>query len=323
MFPCSFIKGYCLVLIYVAILSPDFKIESDGLRGSALYERGFAYCWSGARATIGITGGKYCFSCKIISLQPVQMNDTAPDQQHLCCLGISRGDRPVGNLGETKQSFGFGGTGKFSNAGKFSDYGEKFGPGDTIVCAVNLETKPLVSIGFSKNGKWLGTAIQFDAGPRGLGVVDSPLRKIQWESALFPHVLLKNVEVQLQFSVEDGLVPEEGFKPWACALDDNNALLGPAFNNTRDCEVMMMVGLPASGKSTWAKKWADDHPERRYILLGINQILDQMKVFNYYLLLHVTLCTGCLCGGCFSISLPHLVYNLVYTTSFWEQFYIT
>ncbi|XP_038893724.1 heterogeneous nuclear ribonucleoprotein U-like protein 1 isoform X2 [Benincasa hispida] len=256
----------------------DFEIKSDGLRGSALYEKGFAYCWSGARATVGITGGKYCFGCKIISLQLVEMNDTSPDQQHLCRLGISRGDSSVGNLGETKQSFGFGGSGKFSNAGKFSDYGEKFGIGDTIVCAVNLESKPLASIGFSKNGKWLGTAIQFDAGPRGLGVVDSPLRKLQWESAFFPHVLLKNVEVQLQFSIEEGLVPEEGFKPWACALDDKNALLGPTFNNVRDCEVMMMVGLPASGKSTWAKKWADDHPEKRYILLGTNLILDQMKL---------------------------------------------
>ncbi|CAK9327400.1 unnamed protein product [Citrullus colocynthis] len=256
----------------------EFEIKSDGLRGSALYEKGFAYCWSGARATVGITGGKYCFGCKIISLQPVEMNDTAPDQQHLCRLGISRGDSPVGNLGETKESFGFGGTGKFSNAGKFSDYGEKFGIGDTIVCSVNLESKPLASIGFSKNGKWLGTAIQFDAGPRGLGVVDSPLRKLRWGSAFFPHVLLKNVEVQLQFSVEEGLVPEEGFKPWSCALDDDNALLGPTFNNVRDCEVIMMVGLPASGKSTWAKKWADDHPEKRYILLGTNLILDQMKL---------------------------------------------
>ncbi|XP_011652991.1 heterogeneous nuclear ribonucleoprotein U-like protein 1 isoform X2 [Cucumis sativus] len=256
----------------------DFEIKSDGLQGSALYEKGFAYCWSGARTTVGITGGKYCFGCKIISLQPVEMSDTAPDQQHLCRVGISRGDSPVGNLGETIQSFGFGGTGKFSNAGKFSDYGEKFGFGDSIVCAVNLESKPLASIGFSKNGKWLGTSIQFDAGPRGLGVVDSPLRKCRWESAFFPHVLLKNVEVQLQFSIEEGLVPEEGFKPWACALDDNNALLGPTFNNVRDCEVMMMVGLPASGKSTWAKKWADDHPEKRQILLGTNLILDQMKL---------------------------------------------
>ncbi|CAK7350718.1 unnamed protein product [Dovyalis caffra] len=258
--------------------SLDFDIEQDGLQGSGLHEEGFAYCWSGARANVGITGGKYCFSCKIVSVQPVNMEDTPPDQQYVCRLGISRGDDAVGNLGETPHSFGFGGTGKFSSAGKFSDYGEKFGVGDTIKCCVDLESKPLACIGFSQNGKWLGFAKVFDAGPRGLEVVDSPIKELQWESALFPHVLLKNVMVQLQFSVEDGLVPEEGYKPWASALDDGNAIMGPNSSDMRDCEVMMMVGLPASGKTTWAEKWIKEHPEKRYVLLGTNLILDQMKV---------------------------------------------
>lgn len=206
------------------------------------------------------------------------MEDTPPDQQHVCRLGISRGDDAVGNLGETEHSFGFGGTGKFSFAGKFPNYGEKFGVGDTIVCAVNLETKPLASISFSKNGKWLGVAKEFDAGVKDLGVVDSPMRKLHWESALFPHVLLKNVMVQVQFSTEEGLVPEEGYKPWASALHDGNAIMGPSFPNPRDCEVMMMVGLPASGKSTWAEKWMKENAEKRYVLLGTNLALDQMKV---------------------------------------------
>lgn len=146
------------------------------------------------------------------------------------------------------------------------------------MCAVNLEDKPLACIGFSKNGKWLGIARQFNAGPKGLGVVDSPTRKLQWESALFPHILLKNVVVELQFSVEEGLIPEEGYKPWASALEDGNAMMGPTFSKPSDCELMMMVGLPASGKTTWAEKWVKEHPEKRYVLLGTNLILDQMKV---------------------------------------------
>ncbi|XP_052203522.1 uncharacterized protein LOC127808873 isoform X2 [Diospyros lotus] len=256
----------------------DFNIEGNGLHGSALHDQGFAYCWSGSRANVGITGGKYCFGCRIISAQPVDMADTPPEQQHVCRLGISRGDDSVGNLGETEHSFGFGGTGKFSTAGKFSNYGEKFGVGDTIVCAVNLEHKPLASISFFKNGKCLGTAKHFSAGLDGLGVVDCPIRKLQWESALFPHVLLKNVVVEVQFSVEDGLIPEEGYKPWASALEDGNAIMGPTFSDPRDCELMMMVGLPASGKTTWAEKWVKEHPEKRYVLLGTNLALDLMKV---------------------------------------------
>ncbi|KAK7302692.1 hypothetical protein RJT34_13587 [Clitoria ternatea] len=253
----------------------DFNIEGNGIVGYGLYEQGFAYCWSGARANVGIWRGKYCFGCKVVSAQLVDMNDTAPEQRHVCRVGVSRGDDAVGNLGESKHSFGYGGTAKFSNNGKFLTFGDKFGVGDTIVCCVDLESKPLASICFSKNGKWLGSATQFDAASLGLGVVDSPL---QWKSALFPHVLLKNVVVQMQFGVEDGLVPEEGFKPWASAVEDRNMVMGPTFSDPRDCEVMMMVGLPASGKTTWAEKWVHDHPEKRYVLLGTNLILDQMKV---------------------------------------------
>ncbi|URD73105.1 heterogeneous nuclear ribonucleoprotein U-like protein [Musa troglodytarum] len=256
----------------------DFDINGNGLRGQALTEEGFAYCWSGARANVGIIGGKYCFGCKIISDQTVDMADTPPDQQHVCRVGISWAADPVGNLGETTNSFGFGGTGKFSSSGKFSDYGIKFGVYDTIVCAVDLDNKPLASIGFSKNGKWLGVASHFDASSRGLGVVELSHQGLPWESALFPHVLLKNVVVQLQFSIEDGLVPEEGYKPWASALQDANAVLGPTFTSPSQCEVIMMVGLPASGKTTWAEKWIKEHPEKRYVLLGTNLALDQMKV---------------------------------------------
>ncbi|OVA14433.1 SPla/RYanodine receptor subgroup [Macleaya cordata] len=256
----------------------DFNIESTGLQGYALHEQGFAYCWSGARANVGIKGGKYCFGCKIISAQNVEMVDTPPDQQHVCRVGISRGDDTVASLGETEYSYGFGGTGKFSNSGKFSNFGEKFGVGDTIVCVVNLENKPLASVGFWKNGKWLGTAGEFDVGPNGLGLVNSPVRNLQWETAVFPHVLLKNVVVQMQFSVEDGLVPEEGFKPWDCAYEDGNAVMGPNFLNPKNCELIMMVGLPASGKTTWAEKWVKERPEKRYVLLGTNLALDQMKV---------------------------------------------
>ncbi|XP_038689144.1 heterogeneous nuclear ribonucleoprotein U-like protein 1 isoform X2 [Tripterygium wilfordii] len=267
------------VVLNPADCNLDFDIEENGCKGSALHEQGFAYCWSGARANIGITGGKYCFSCKIISAQVVDMEDTALDQQHVCRIGISRGDDAVGNLGETEHSFGFGGTGKVSNAGRFSDYGEKFGVGDTIICAVDLESKPLASVGFSKNGKWLGTAMQFDSGPKGLGLdVDPQLKEQCLELAVFPHILLKNVVVMVQFSVEEGLLPEAGYKPWASAVDDGHGIMGPVFSDVKDCEVMMLVGLPASGKTTWAEKWVKDHPEKRYMLLGTNLILDQMKV---------------------------------------------
>jgi len=60
--------------------------------------------------------------------------------------------------------------------------------------------------------------------------------------------------------------------------------MGPSISKPWDCELMMMVGLPASGKSTWAEKWMKEHPEKRYVLLGTNLALDQMKVYVLFLL---------------------------------------
>lgn len=97
---------------------------------------------------------------------------------------------------------------------------------------------------------------------------------------------MKNVLVHLQYSVEDGLVPEQVYKPWASALDDGTEIMGPCSSDISDCEVMMAAGLPASGKTTWAEKWADEYPEKRYMLLGRNLILDEMRVpiFAFYIL---------------------------------------
>eukprot|EP00249_Psilotum_nudum_P016253 c25748_g1_i2 orf=358-1320(+) len=272
-------EGLFKVSLNPADCNIDFTVGKDGLLGSALHGDGFAYCWSGARANLGITGGKYCFGCKVTSIQPVEMEDTPKDQQNLCRVGISRGDDNVASLGESEHSYGYGGTGKFSNSGRFLDYGGRFGVGDTVICAVDLDSKPMAKISFAKNGNWLGVAKEFDVGSRGLAVGGgSSEKKLKWEGALFPHVLLKNVEIKMLFSVDDGLKLLPGFKPWATAVEDGNGVEGPQLGDFRDCEVMMMVGMPAAGKTTWAEKWAKDHPEKRYTVLGTNLALDIMKV---------------------------------------------
>ncbi|KAH7291277.1 hypothetical protein KP509_29G009600 [Ceratopteris richardii] len=250
----------------------DFSIESDGISGSALHNEGFAYCWSGARANFGIRGGKYCFGCRVIENQPVVMEDTAKEQQNLCRVGLSKGESDVGSLGESMSSFGYGGTGKFSHRGNFTTYGGPFGAGDTIICAVDLENPSHATISFAKNGRWLGVGMEFDAGPRGLGITGAG----DYKNALFPHILLKNVKIRMMLSIDHGLQPLQGYKAWDAAILDGNAVRGP--EAAANCEIIMMVGLPGSGKTTWAEKWCKEHPEKRYMVLGTNLALDQMKV---------------------------------------------
>lgn len=43
-------------------------------------------------------------------------------------------------------------------------------------------------------------------------------------------------------------------------------------------QVILMVGLPGSGKTQWALKYAKENPEKRYNVLGAEIVLNQMRV---------------------------------------------
>jgi len=91
-------------------------------------------------------------------------------------------------------------------------------------------------------------------------------------------VLLKNVKVEVLLSREDGLQPMLGCLPWADAVHHGCARWGPGCGEGQveeggaQREVLMLVGLPGCGKSTWAQKWAEAHPEKRYVILGTDSL---------------------------------------------------
>ena len=44
--------------------------------------------------------------------------------------------------------------------------------------------------------------------------------------------------------------------------------------------MIMMCGLPGTGKTTWALAHAKEHPEKRYNIIGTDSLIDKMKVMG-------------------------------------------
>uniref|UniRef100_A0A3P9PWT2 Heteroous nuclear ribonucleoprotein U like 1 n=1 Tax=Poecilia reticulata TaxID=8081 RepID=A0A3P9PWT2_POERE len=245
-----------------------FKVSRDRYSGYPLTIEGFAYLWAGARATHGVTRGRVCYEMKINEEIPVKHLPSSEPDPHVVRIGWSLNNCST-QLGEEPFSFGYGGTGKKSSDCKFADYGEKFGENDVVGCYIDFESGDEVTMGFSKNGVNLGVAFR-------------TTKEELAGRALFPHVLVKNCAVEFNFGQkrEPYFPPEEGYTFFHdLPMEDKiRGTKGPA--NKSECEILMMVGLPACGKTTWAIKHAQENPDKKYNILGTNAIMDKMKVMG-------------------------------------------
>nr|XP_057935969.1 heterogeneous nuclear ribonucleoprotein U-like protein 1 [Doryrhamphus excisus] len=244
-----------------------FKVSRDRYSGYPLTIEGFAYLWAGARATHGVTSGRVCYEMKINEEIPVKHLPSSEPDPHVVRIGWSINHSST-QLGEEPFSYGYGGTGKKSSDCKFADFGERFGENDVIGCYIDFDQGDEVEMGFSKNGVPLGVA--FQASKEDLA-----------GRALFPHVLVKNCAVEFNFGQKQPYFPPpEGFTYiHSVALEDKvRGTKGPA--SKAECEILVMVGLPACGKTTWAVKHSEANPEKKYNILGTNAIMDKMKLMG-------------------------------------------
>uniref|UniRef100_A0A6I8P6L3 Heteroous nuclear ribonucleoprotein U like 1 n=1 Tax=Ornithorhynchus anatinus TaxID=9258 RepID=A0A6I8P6L3_ORNAN len=245
-----------------------FKVARDRCSGYPLTIEGFAYLWSGARASYGVQRGRVCFEMKINEEISVKHLPASEPDPHVVRIGWSL-DSCSTQLGEEAFSYGYGGTGKKSTNCKFENYGETFAENDVIGCFVDFECGNDVEMSFTKNGKWLGIAYR--------------LRKETLGGrALFPHVLVKNCAIEFNFGQRDTtycpVPPGFTFIQHLPLGERVRGAVGP--KSKAECEILMMVGLPAAGKTTWAAKHAAAHPAKKYNILGTNSIMDKMRVMG-------------------------------------------
>jgi len=241
----------------------DLRINPDGLGATCLHTDGFQYMWKGSRATHGVRGGAYMFEVRVVEALPVSMPDTAKATQNICRVGASM---PLSSLflGDTTESWGWGGTGKKSHNNTYADYGGRYSVGDVVGVIVDIDN---LQISFTKNGQFMGVAFN--------NITDAVLT-----TGLFPHILVKNMKVEVNFSRQRAWYQPPGhvrfFDEATGTHMMDNLVDRPA--SVKEAEFVMMVGLPACGKTYWALKHMEENPKKNYYLLGTNAVIDQMKV---------------------------------------------
>ncbi|XP_038621272.1 heterogeneous nuclear ribonucleoprotein U-like protein 2 [Tachyglossus aculeatus] len=238
-----------------------FQVSKDRYGGQPLFSEKFPTLWSGARSTYGVTKGKICFEAKVT--QNLQLKEGCTETS-LFRVGWSVDfSRP--QLGEDELSFGYDGRGLKAENGRFEKFGQTFGEHDVIGCFASFESDE-VELSFRKNGEDLGVA--FRVSKDSLGA-----------RALLPHVLCKNCVVELNFGQKEEpfFPPAEGFA-FIQAVPVEERVRAPLPPKTaEECEVLLMVGLPGTGKTRWALEHARGNPEKRYNVLGAETVLRQMR----------------------------------------------
>ena len=231
---------------------------------------GWAFCYAAARATFGFKTGKLWYEVKYVDNMDVKIEKETTT--HDLRVGWSTNSASL-MLGEDNKSWCYSACeGKMAHDKKFDEYGEKFAKGDVIGAFIDFSQNE-INLTFTKNGEDQGDAFQISQEDLGA-------------DALFPHIATRNVKFEVNFGIDKAAADKEN---WKDPLAEEYVKVGkveagarvrgnPRVTARDQCEVIMMIGLPGCGKSTWVAKHVADNPEKQYNVVSTGTMISKMTV---------------------------------------------
>ncbi|XP_028315679.1 heterogeneous nuclear ribonucleoprotein U-like protein 2 [Gouania willdenowi] len=239
-----------------------FEGHPDGSGGQPRFWERFPLLWSGCKLTHGVLQGHVGFEMRIERrLVRAQLKDEKASELCGVRVGWSTSDASL-LLGEDELSFCFDGRGIKVCSGIKEEFGETFSEGDIIGSYASFSKDGAVELSFQKNGRDMGVGFSLDP-------------SVLQGRALFPHVFCKSCSVRLLL---DTTAPPwypgpPGFTALAALPPEQRVHVTIAPISRAQSEVVLMVGLPGSGKTCWAKTYMKQHPEKGFRLLGTEELL--------------------------------------------------